>query len=152
MKDLYQSFVDKWTHPNHRAQPCTPASLDLAESQLGAALPAALREFLESFGPVSTSIDLLDTIVEGELDLYDVSDFHDPDAIVQETLGWRKLGLPADLVAFARDCQGNLFCFTADNERQPDSEVWYFDHDLGNSDSLGVDFKSWVGAFAGLRA
>jgi hypothetical protein len=151
MTGHYQFFVDRWTHPKYRPQPCTSVELDSVEKQLATYLPSSLREFLESFGPVNTNIDLLDHIVNRELDLHDVSEFHDAEAIVQETMAWRDLGLDSDAVAFASDCQGNLFYFKSGSARSPDSEVWFFDHDLRTNEPLGVNFKEWVSAFTNLR-
>lgn len=150
MTDQYQLFVDRWTHADYRPQPCTPAALDLVETQLATALPGSLREFFESFGPISTTIDLLDHIVDRELDLQDVSEFLDPEALVSRTAAWRNLGLASDLIAFACDWQGNLFCFKSVPSRPPDAEVWYFDHDFGTNEPLDVKFREWVGAFASL--
>jgi len=43
----------------------------------------------------------------------DVSDFLRPSEMVTVTEDWRDMGLPEELVAFAADCMGNLFCFSA---------------------------------------
>jgi len=150
MENPYQTFVDRWTHPDYRPQPCTPDALDLAESQLSTVLPNSLRDFLEAFGPVSTNIELLDRIVDGELDLHDVSEFHNADDLVKESTAWRSLGLALDLIAFARDRMGNLFCFKSTPTRRADSDVWFFDHDFGTNESLEVSFKEWIGVFAHL--
>lgn len=152
MTNHYKVFIDRWTHPDYRPEPCTPEALDVAEKLLATSLPRSLREFLESFGPVGTTANLLSEIVDRDLDLNDVSEFEDPEGIVQTTMAWRDLGLDSDLIVFASDCQGNVFCIQSAPARVADSEVWFLDHDCGTVAPLGVTFKEWIGVFADLPA
>ena len=148
MTDHYQAFVDRWTHPDYRPAPSAPEALDDTQRQLGTELPSGLREFLLRFGPVSTTSELLDLIVDQELDLADLSEFYRPEAIVSETFVWRANGLPSTHVAFACDCQGNLFCFKVGDRAQ---NMWFFDHEFGTTESLGLGFPQWVSRYATLR-
>jgi len=148
MADDYQLFVDRWTHPDERPVPSTPASLDQAQEEIGAELPSELRDFLLRFGPVHTTIELLNLIIDEFIDLSDVSGFHTPEEIVSQTVGWRARGLPVTHVAFARDSQGNLFCFEA-GER--DEQVWFFDHDFNETECLDLSFSRWISRYAHLR-
>ncbi len=154
MTEQFEQFIERWTHPDYRPEPTPAADLDSVEAEFGTLFPASYRAFLEKFGPVGTTAALLELIVERELDLSDVSEFYEPDGIKSQTLGWRDLGLPAEFVAFAGDCQGNLFCFSlapsTDGRRPADTSVWYFDHDDAEITNLNVDFTQWVVKFGKL--
>jgi hypothetical protein len=120
------------------------ADLDALVTEFGTRFLLAYRKFLERFGPVGTNSDLLHLIVEKELDLSDISEFYAPGTIRSQTLGWRDRGLPEDFLAFAGDCQGNLFCFALvqpSEGRPANAAVWYFDHDEGETSCLNADWS-----------
>lgn len=149
--DVGQRFVDQWTHPSYRASPVAASDLQLVEDSLSIQLPAPFRHFLISHGPVAARIGLLDTIVDLELDVDDLNEFHSPDEIVSETLAWREMGLPAGHIAFARDSMGNLFCFNCPLPApQCTDEIWVFDHETGDLESTGLGFVDWLEVYASL--
>ena len=152
MAHAYPVFVDRWTHPDYRPDPTAASVLDVVERELSFVCPIAYREFLEGYGAVSTTSALLEHIVEGELDLSDVSGFLSPADIGAVTMSWRTAGLPEELVAFASDSCGNLYCFHRNDgiERGNDAMVYFFDHDFGECDCLEISFRDWIRTYAEL--
>ena len=97
-----------------------------------------------------TTIALLDAIVERELDLQSVGDFYSPAEIIEETIAWRELGMPEQLVAFANDGGGNKFCFDADrlnNGSAEEAAIWFYDHDFEAVDQISMSFSEWIEAY-----
>src|SRR5687767_10607348 len=103
-------FIALWTHPDYAPDPVSEDQLENAEGRLQTRLPTDYRNAVLQLGLPRPTIELLDVIVDRELALRDVSDFLNPAEIVSVTEDWRDLGLPEELVAFATDCMGNLFC------------------------------------------
>lgn len=92
----------------------------------------------------------MDAIVERELDLHSLSDFLSPLEIVEETTSWREIGMPQQLIAFASDGCGNMFCFDADRLNNSSAEgygIWFYDHDFDTVDQIAPSFGIWVEAF-----
>lgn len=139
-------FVAMWSHPESVPTPVDPERLESAEVRLGTRLAADYREAVLPHGLPQPTIALLDAIVDRELDLHDVSAFLSPDEIVETTQAWRELGLPADLVAFAADCGGNLFCFRSAGEAAV-APVEFFDHDFGDVRTVAHSFTEWIEAY-----
>jgi hypothetical protein len=112
-------------------------------------LPKDYKEVLASHGAPATTAALLDGIVDRQIDLAEVSEFHTPSQIVSETEGWRELGLPPDLVTFAGDSSGNFFCFKPADQPASDA-VWFFDHDLIEVYEVAPSFREWIRQFCEL--
>jgi hypothetical protein len=96
----------------------------------------------------------MDAIVERELDLHSVSDFYSPVEIIEETTGWREIGMPEQLVAFASDGCGNKFCFDADRLNNGSAEgyaIWFYDHDFETVDQIAPSFNVWIEAFCHVK-
>jgi hypothetical protein len=141
-------FIAKWASPNYPPNPVDPAGLDFVEAHFQFKFPSDYRSEVLRFGLPRLTISLLHSIVEGELDIFDVSRFLEPSAMIELTDGWRKLGLSSTLVAFATDCMGSLFCFdVTNNQRRPTSPVWFFDHDFGTNESISPNFTAWIERF-----
>ncbi len=143
----FAEFVEKWAH--YQTASVTPAALDGAEQRLGTLLPAAYRAGVLALGAPSTRVSLLKTIVDQDIDIADVQDFFPPFDIVRFTEEWRTLGLPQDLIAFASDCSGNLFCFKteASQERPQDAPVWLWNHEVNRARRVASSFEDWIAAF-----
>lgn len=146
-----EQFIARWTSPDYPPAPVEEHALAEAELSLCAQFPPDYRSAVLRCGLPSPTSALLDSIVERELNVSDVGDFFDPASIVETTLGWRAMGLPADLVAFANDCMGNLFCFSAQSWGGT-SRVFFFDHDEGSVDDVASSFTAWIDELASLPA
>ena len=145
-----QRFIELWTHPDYPPDSVEPGALDSLESRLQTYLPIDYRAAILEFGLPRPTIELLDAIVKHELNLADASEFHGPVEIATITEGWREAGLPGDLIAFASDCTGNLFCFLASESRQREQPVLFWDHDFDTVDEVAPSFAQWIECYCDL--
>jgi len=144
-----ERFTSRWTIPEYPPTPVDAHALAKAETSLGVRFPADYRVAVLRCGLPHPTIALLDSIVEHDLSVADVSDFLDPTSIVETSRSWRDIGLPDHLIAFASDSLGNLFCFSG---HSPDgtSSVFFFDHDEGSVDEVAPSFTAWIDELARL--
>jgi hypothetical protein len=142
-------FIALWTHSDYAPDPVSEDELKNAEVRLQTRLPADYRNAVLQLGLPRPTIELLDAIVDRELDLRDVSEFLSPAEIVSVTEDWRDLGLPEELVAFATDCMGNLFCFPTE-ANGGEVPVSFFDHDERTVDVIAPSFTRWIEGFCGV--
>lgn len=150
MKMSLNRFVGLWTHQHYPPEQVAIDELDAAEARLQTRLPTDYREAVLQFGLPRPTIALLDTIVDHELGLADISNFHAPNEIVTETEGWREAGMPPNLVAFASDCCGNQFCFVVSDIRRPEQEVIFWDHDFDSVETIAPSFAHWIESYCNL--
>jgi cell wall assembly regulator SMI1 len=143
-----ERFVQLWTDPELAPLLVSESRIRQAEARLGARLPRDYRDAVLQFGLPRPTIALLDWIVDHEAAVHDVGDFLAPDEIVETTEGWRQLGLPDDLIAFATDSCGNLFCFV---DRSDASPVIFFDHDFGTTKAVASSFTDWIESYCALQ-
>jgi hypothetical protein len=109
--------------------PASARSVRLAETRLGTLLPRSYVEFASAHGSVWTPT-LLDKVVDKDLDHPDLQDMFNPSkAVAASQLMWQG-GMSRELVAFAGDSQGNVFCFRKAKRCQDDAEVLLFDHEF----------------------
>lgn len=143
-------FVQKWTSSRYPPVPVCPADLERAEHELGIRFPCEYREAMLSVGVPQPTIALLNSICEWDLAVQSVSDFYDPKQIVKETLAWRELGMPEQLVAIAGDGGGNQFCFDScrlATQSYDKGALWLFDHEFGEIELVAIGFDAWIAAF-----
>jgi hypothetical protein len=140
-------FISLWTHPDYAPDAVTEDELNRIEGRLQTRLPADYRNAVLQFGLPRPTVELLDAIVDRHLDLRDVSDFLGPADIVTVTEDWRDSGLSDELVAFATDCMGNLFCFPTAAEAAGEAPVFFFDHDHRSMDVVAPSFTRWIDEF-----
>ena len=107
-------FISLWTHPDYAPTAVSAAQLEGVERRLQTQLPSEYKDAVLEFGLPRPTIALLNAICDRHLELYAVGDFLGPAEIVEVTEDWRDLGLPDELLAFATDGTGNLFCFCSD--------------------------------------
>jgi len=148
-KDL-EAFIRMWTHADYPPERVSVEQLSHVEQRLNQMLPQDYVDAVCRYGLPSTTLSLLEAITEQELDMRDVSALFSPAEILEQTEAWRSMGLQPNLIAFADDCAGNLFCFEADKDAQarPDSApVWFFDHDFEECDVIAPSFETWIGSY-----
>lgn len=136
-------FIALWADPHRPIESVTQAGLDIVEKRFGFAFPDDYRDAVLQYGLGAPTIALLDAIVDGELDMADLSELLDPTEMVASTEGWRDMGLPDDMVAFANDSVGNLFCFRTDGG----GAIFYSDHDFGTVEEIAPSFTDWIQSF-----
>lgn len=147
MKDIFREFVEKWTHPSYQPDPVPESVLIQLEENLQSRLPLSYKKFLEEFGPVSTTLSLLSSIVEQSLAIHNLGEFLAPGDVVEQTRAWQPLGLPADCIAFGVDASGSMFCFTRaplSETEVDDAGVLFFDHDEGTVTPISESFVDWL--------
>jgi hypothetical protein len=143
-------FIALWTHPDDAPDAVSEEELGSTEHRLETHLPADYRSAVLKSGLPRSTIHLLGAIVDRELDVRDVSGFLAPADIVTVTEDWRDLGLPEELVAFATDCMGNLFCFPVDTNASGEAPVFFFDHDDKAVESIAPSFTRWIDEFCAI--
>lgn len=145
-----ERFAELWSSSSYPPDPVTEADIRIVEQRFDICLPDDYPQAVLRVGLPRPTIALLDAIVDRELDLRDLSEFLDPSEIVSVTSDWRDLGLPGDLVAFATDCMGNLFCFRDANHGEEAAPVFFFDHDTQAVDVIAPSFHQWIEEFCGV--
>jgi hypothetical protein len=138
-------FVRIWCHPSYPPDSVQQTDLEAVEKRYSFLLPESYKQEVLSVGLPRPTAALLNSIVELELELADVSNFLSPVEIVERTEGWRDINLPKNLIAFAADCSGNLFAF--ETQSGASATVWFFDHDSGEVSEAATDFANWIERF-----
>lgn len=137
-------FIKLWTHPDYAPEQVVEEKLEAAEHRLHTRLPTAYRNAVLEFGLPRPTIELLEAICDRELNLYSLGDFLEPTEIAEVTEDWRDLGLPEELVAFATDGTGNLFCFPTCSEATEELPVFLWDHDSKKVKTVASSFSGWI--------
>lgn len=140
-------FIQDWCSIEYGPTRVTQSAVEAAEAELSFTFPEPYRSDIIANGAASTTIELLDIIVDREVNMADLSQFHTPKEIVSATRDWREMGMAEDLVAFASDCSGNQFAFS----RSEDDAVWFFDHDFGTNAKIANSFEAWLSKYAELK-
>ena len=143
-------FNEQWTSPAYPPDRVMEPDLRLVEERFGLRLPDDYRQAILIVGLPRPTIALLNTVVERRLDLHAVGDFYSPAEMIEQTLGWRKAGMPEHLIAFACDDLGNQFCFDSERLRSATADnasVWFFDHDFNTVDLIASSFTDWISEF-----
>jgi len=143
-------FTEIWTSGDYPPEPVAESDLRSVEQRLSVRLPDDYRQAVLQVGLPRPTIALMDAIVERELDLHSLGDFYSPVEIIEETTGWREIGMPEQLVAFASDGCGNKFCFDAERLNNGSAEgyaIWFYDHDFETVDKIASSFDVWIEAF-----
>lgn len=145
-------FSKKWCHPDHAGQTISEDELSSVEYEFGIYLPLDYREQVLSVGLPSPTLALLSAIDDREVDLHDLSDLCKPSKIREETLEWRKAGLPEDLLVIGSDSMGNKFCYNlSDLQKETGSEasIFFWDHDFLETEKIAPSFTDWINGFLG---
>ncbi len=142
-------FIEKWTQETYPPVRVVGADLDALEARFAFVFPEDYRRAVLDQGLPQPTAALLRSIVAANLDFPDVSDFFEPGDIAQLTEDWRGGGMPSNLLAFATDCAGNLFCFktSAGLEAADRATVWLWDHDDGGVTAVANTFALWIEQF-----
>ena len=148
-------FTEIWTSGHYPPELVAEADLRRVEERLGVQLPEDYRQAVLEVGLPRPTIAILDAIVDRQLDLHDLADFYSPTEIIEETISWREIGMPEQLIAFASDGGGNKFCFDANQLKNGSADgyaIWFFDHDFGTVDQVAASFDAWIDAFCQVGA
>ena len=141
-------FVNRF-HIGSDPVPVAKVDLEELEKKLDTKLPKSFIQFLTTFGPIYCP-KMLGTIVDRELDLWDVNNIYEAKESIESTEAYWSGGMPTDYVVFGNDCMGNAFCFKKMKETMDDSAVFFFDHDYVTVDQLADSFDSWLEKYLNL--
>ena len=147
-QQLYRLFIERF-HRGETLQAVSSTGIEHIASMLHVILPASYRDFLEMYGPAYTP-DILDLIVLRNARLADIQQFQNIEDVIESSNSISKKGC----VAFATDCQGNLFCFKGLSNSQPapdDAPVWLFDHETGKKSKVAPTFDAWLTQYTNLQ-
>ncbi len=146
------AFAAQWSNPSRPPATVDQSELEAAEVTLGVRFPEDYKAGVLSVGLPRPTLALLSAIAERPIDLHDLSDLATPSEIVEETLGWREIGLPENLVVIGNDSMGSKFCFdVADlhGDRVISAPVYFWDHDFDTVELVGASFPEWIGSYVG---
>jgi hypothetical protein len=150
--DIHQLFVSEF----HQGEPPVPVAapdIQRVERELATVLPQSYATFMQTHGSVHTP-SLLSLIVDGEHELWDVMVISEVAEVIEGTKGYWSAGMSEQLVGFASDSMGNLFCFRrvdAGSPRADDAEVWFFDHDFCSDSKVADNFDEWLLSYLKLK-
>jgi hypothetical protein len=151
--ETHKEFVAAFAEGEHPTLATTTA-LSAMERELGTLLPQAYLTFMQTHGAVRTP-SLPGLVVDAESDLWALADFFAPEEAVGDTKLYWSGGMSTELVGFAGDGMGNMFCFRrlmSVADRPDDAPVWFFDHEFPDDDrELAQSFDGWLGSFLELR-
>ncbi len=150
--ELHQMFVSEFSEARHSPIP-VPQVGESIERELGTVLPLSYISFLQTHGAPYTP-NILDLIVKNGKDTPDIRQFLTAeDAVRNSQLYWSG-GMSHQLIGFASDCMGSMFCFqrlTLGTLRTDDAEVWFFDHDYCIEYKLADSFDGLLLGFLTLK-
>ncbi|MDC7683781.1 SMI1/KNR4 family protein [Asticcacaulis sp. BYS171W] len=143
-------FITLWGEDDYPPEKVTAKALTLAEADLSFQFPDDYRQAVLAYGLPRTSFDLMNSAAEQDINdrnyVQAINDFYTPKTIVEETLDWREIGLPADLVAIGSDPCGNLFCFPMAGSAHPTGSIQLWDHDFDDVTHVADSFEDWLDA------
>jgi cell wall assembly regulator SMI1 len=146
------AFAAQWSHPSYPPVKVEPAELQAAEATLGVRFPEDYKTAILSVGRPFPSLALLSAISDHSIDLRALSELSTPKEIVEETVGWREIGLPDNFVVIGNDFSGNKFCFdVADlqGDAVASAPVYFWDHDFDDVQLVASSFPEWIGSYLG---
>ena len=150
---IHEQFASEF-HDGSSITTVTSADLATVEQELGIMLPESYRSFILAHGTVRTP-SVLDLVVDLDAELWAISDFIAPAEIVRDSRLYWSGGMSDELVGFAGDGMGNMFCFRrspVSTSRPDDASVWFFDHEFCDDISeLADSFDSWLFSYLKLK-
>lgn len=149
----FRAFVDKWSVPGHPSEPQTAEMISALETEFGVLLPETYFKFMLGVGRLWVP-HILSSVVEFEVPLPSLQDFLSSTEAIEITRNWRAASLPLDLVAFANDASGNLFCFNQElcsHIRLQDAPVMFWDHDFNETSEVAPSLLSFLEQYVRLE-
>lgn len=153
--NVLAEFAQKWSHPDSFLTPVTRADLDAVQLELGIRFPQDYRFQVLTVGLPHPTLALSSSILGRNVDLFDLSDLHDPQTILEQTRGWHQAGMPAWMVAIGSDSLGNIFGFDMRELRTgqvAQAAVFFWDHDFGEVTPVADSFNAWIESYLGAWA
>lgn len=149
---IHQAFVSRF-HEGEPPVAVAASNFARAEQALATVFPESYISFMGTHGAVHTP-SLLSLIVDGQHEQWDVLAFLEMEEVVEGTRGYWSAGMSEQLVGFASDSMGNMFCFrrmALGTPRADDAGVWFFDHDLCSDRTVADGFDEWLLSYLKLK-
>ena len=150
---IHEQFVSEF-HDGSSVATVTASDLATVERELSIVLPESYRSFILTHGTVRAS-SLLDLVVDLDAELWAISDFIAPAEIVSDSRLYWSGGMSDQLVGFAGDDMGNMFCLrrsSVSSSRPDDAPVLFFDHEFcDHNRQLADSFDSWLFSYLKLK-
>jgi hypothetical protein len=150
--DIHKLFVFEF-HQGTLPAPATVSDVRRVERELGTALPQSYLTFIQTHGSVRTP-SLLSLIADGEHESGDLMVICEIAEVIKGTRGYWSAGMSDQLIGFASDSMGNLFCFRRvepGSHRMDDAEVWFFDHEFCKVKKIADGFDAWLFSYLKLK-
>ncbi len=130
------------------AKPFQYEEFDSIEKRFKINFPESYKYFALTYGNIWTP-NILDLIDENEIEIADVQEFWNAEKIVFDKENEWTSNIEEDVIPFASDCMGNIFCFATKDlgVRKDDSNVYFYDHDFDTIESLSISFEEWIMQF-----
>ena len=147
MEAIFEIFCHRFKESDER-QLVSMADIAQLEATLEIVLPSDYRSFLMKYGVVWTP-GILDIIVDKELELHTLQEFWDMEAIIDDKKNGWTTHLDMDLLPFASDCMGSIFCFaTAEIRTQSlTAGIYFYDHDYDEVNKISDSFTAWIDCY-----
>ena len=135
------SFAAIWHHPANQFVKVEAEALESAQAALGFKFPDDyIAQVLDTGLPQGGfPVEAYEALDAQEVETFLVDSFFTPEEIVRLTRDYWSAGMPAEVVGFAYDNGGNMFCF-----HQTEPGVWIFDHDYITVTQLAPTFSAWT--------
>jgi hypothetical protein len=150
---VHEAFVSTF-HEGEAPLSVEAAEIQRTERELETVLPQSYVTFMQTHGSVHTP-SLLSLIVDGGHETWDVMVISEISEVIDGTKAYWSAGMSNQLVGFASDSTGNLFCFrrvAIGSVRGDDTEVWFFDHDFCKESKIADGFDEWLASFLKLKS
>ena len=136
---------------NSKTSPAKPFQLEefnCMEERLKIKFPKSYKNFALTFGNIWTP-NILDLIDEKEVEIADVQEFWNAERIIFDKENEWTSNIEENLIPFASDCMGNIFCFAVKDltSRKDDCDIYYYDHDFDSIENLSISFEQWIEQF-----
>ncbi|HLO53630.1 MAG TPA: SMI1/KNR4 family protein [Saprospiraceae bacterium] len=146
LKTFFNRFND-----NSKISPSKPFTLkefDSLEERFKIEFPKSFKYFALTYGNIWTP-NILDLIDEKEIEISDVQEFWNAEKIIFVKENEWTSKIEENLIPFASDCMGNIFCFAVKDliSRKEDCNVYFYDHDFDTIENLSLNFDEWIEQF-----
>ncbi|MES2543946.1 MAG: SMI1/KNR4 family protein [Bacteroidota bacterium] len=127
------------------AKPFQIEEFNSIEERLKIEFPESYKHFALKYGNIWTP-NILELIEEKEIEIADVQEFWNVEQIILDKENEWTSNIEENLIPFASDCMGNIFCFAFKDltSRKSDCNIYYYDHDFDSVENLSISFEQWI--------
>ena len=147
---LHSAFAARFATSDPPPRAIDRLDIQCAEQKLGIYLPVSYKQFAMGFGALWTP-QILEAIPESySTECWALQQILAGPEIVQASEMYWSGGMSSELIGFASDCMGNLFCFHRSDiitTQTDDCPVWFFDHDFCSSHQLAPSFDAFLDSY-----